>query len=234
MISGGFQAAYESLAPHFEKYAVQKLVTIKGPSMGETPQAIPNRIDRGEPVDVVIVVDDALDGLIKKGKIRPDSRVDLARSRIAMAVKAGAPKPDISTVDALKRTLLAAKSIAYSDSASGVYLEKVLFPRLGIWDQVKDHARMIPAEPVGRVVARGEAEIGFQQLSEMKPVPGIDIVGLLPEGAQKVTTFSGGIATDTKNYEGAYALLKFLAMDFVREPIERTGLEPVATGKTAY
>ena len=233
MISGGFSSAYDALAPHFEKYAVQKLITVHGPSMGDTPEAIPNRIDRGEPVDVVIMVSEALDGLIKLGKVRADSKVDLARSMIAMAVKAGAPKPDISTVDALKRTLLAAKSIAYSDSASGVYLQNVLFPRLGISEQVKGRAHMIPAEPVGRVVARGEAEIGFQQLAELKPVPGIEIVGLLPEGAQKVTVFSAGIATDTKNYEGAYALVKFLSLDFVREPILRSGLEPVA-GKSAY
>ncbi len=233
MISGGFSAAYDVLAPHFEKFGVQKLVTVHGPSMGDTPEAIPNRIDRGEQVDVVIMVSEALDGLIKRGKVMPDSKVDLARSKIAMAVKAGAPHPDISTVDALKRTLLAAKSIAYSDSASGVYLQNVLFPKLGIADQLKGRARMIPAEPVGRVVARGDAEIGFQQLSELKPVPGIDIVGLIPDGAQKVTTFSAGIATGTKNYEGAYALVKFLSLDFVREPIERTGLEPVA-GKMAY
>jgi molybdate transport system substrate-binding protein len=233
MISGGFSAAYDMLTPHFEKFAVQKLVTVRGPSMGDTPEAIPNRIDRGEPVDVVIMVSEALDGLIKRGKVMPDSKVDLARSKIAMAVKAGAPKPDISTVDALKHALLSAKTIAYSDSASGVYLQNVLFPKLGISEQLKGHARMIPAEPVGRVVARGDAEIGFQQLSELKPVPGIEIVGLLPEGAQKVTTFSAGIATGTKNYEGAYALVKFLSLDFVRDPIERTGLEPVA-GKMAY
>lgn len=233
MLSGGFSAAYDALTPYFEKYAVQKLVTVRGPSMGATPGAIPNRIDRGEPVDVVIMVSESLDGLIKRGKVRPDSKVDLARSKIAMAVKAGAPKPDISTVDALKRTLLAAKSIAYSDSASGVYLQNVLFPKLGIWEQVKDRARMVPAEPVGRVVARGDAEIGFQQLSELKPVPGIEIAGLIPEGAQKVTVFSAGIATDTKNFEGAYALVKFLSLDWVREPIERSGLEPVA-GKMAY
>ncbi len=233
MISGGFSAAYDVLTPHFEKFAVQKLVTVRGPSMGDTPQAIPNRIDRGEPVDVVIMVSEALDDLIKRGKVMPDSKVDLARSKIAMAVKAGAPKPDISTVDALKRTLLAAKSIAYSDSASGVYLQNVLFPKLGISEQLKGRARMIPAEPVGRVVARGDAEIGFQQLAELKPIAGIDIVGLIPDGAQKVTTFSAGIATGTKNYEGAFALVKFLSMDFVRDPIARTGLEPVA-GKTAY
>jgi len=234
MISGGFSAAYKALGPYFEKYAGSKLVTVEGPSMGTTPQAIPNRLERGEQADVIIMVGEALQGLINRGKVIPDSRVDLARAKIAMAVRTGATKPDISTLEAFKRTVLAAKSIAYSDSASGVYLETVLFPRMGISEQLKGKARMIPAEPVGRVVARGEAEIGFQQLPELKPVEGIDIVGLIPEEAQKVTVFSAGIAVGTKNYEGARELIKFLSSDFTREAIAKAGMEPVATGKTAY
>jgi molybdate transport system substrate-binding protein len=234
MISGGFQAAYRTLGAEFEKLTGFKLVTVAGPSMGETPQAIPNRIDRGEPVDVVIMVGDALDGLAKRGKVDPESRRDLARSPIAMAVRAGESKPDISTVEALRRALLEAKSIAYSDSASGVYLETVLFPRLGIAEQLRGKARAIPAEPVGKVVARGEAQIGFQQLSELKAIPGIDIVGLLPEGAQKITMFSAGISTTAKEPQGAYALVKFLSSDFSRQTIIDTGLDPVAKGKEAY
>jgi molybdate transport system substrate-binding protein len=234
MISGGFQAAYRTLGPEFERLTGFKLVTVAGPSMGETPQAIPNRIDRGEPVDVVIMVGEALGELAKRGKVNPDSRKDLARSPIAMAVRTGEPKPDISTVDALKRALLDAKSIAYSDSASGMYLEKELFPRLGIAEQLRGKARAIPAEPVAKVVARGDAQIGFQQLSELKPVPGIDIVGLLPEGAQKITMFSAGISTTAKEQQGAYALVKFLSSDFSRQAIIDTGLDPVAKGKEAY
>ena len=134
-----------------------------------------------------------------------------------MAVRAGDPKPDIGTVEALKRTLLEAKSIAYSDSASGVYIETTLIPRLGIADQLRGKARMIPAEPVGRVVARGEAQIGFQQLSELKPVSGIEIVGLLPGDAQKVTVFSAGLATNAPEPAAGKALIDFKA-----------GLEPIA------
>src|SRR5205807_7777551 len=119
-ISGGFSAAYEKLVPEFERASGDKVVTERGPSMGETPQAIPNRLARGEAADVVIMVGYALGGLIDKGFVAPGSRVDLAWSPIALAVKAGAPKPDISTVDKFKAALLAAKSIAYSDSASGV------------------------------------------------------------------------------------------------------------------
>jgi len=126
--------------------------------MGYAPQAIRNRIARGEPVDVVIIVGDALDGLIKQGRVIPDSRVDVARSGIGMAARKGAPKPDISSLDALKRTLLQAKSIAYSDGASGIYLSTVLVKRFGIADEIKDKSRMIPADPVGGVVASGEYE----------------------------------------------------------------------------
>lgn len=197
--------------------------------MGATPEAIPNRLQRGEPADVLIMVGDALDELIKQGKVVADSRVELARSNIGMAVRAGAPKPDISTVDALKRTLLAAKSIAYSDSASGVYLSTVLFQRLGIADQIKGKSRMIPAEPVGAVVARGDAEIGFQQISELLPVQGIDLVGPLPPEVQKVTVFSAGIVTVAKEPDVGRALVKFLASPAAAPAITRSGLEPVTS-----
>jgi len=227
MISGGLSAAYEELGHDFERDTGNKLTTVRGPSMGATPQAIPNRIDRGEPVDVVIMVGDALTGLVQRGKVVAASRVDIARSSIAMAVRKGDPKPDISTVDALKRALLDAKSIAYSDSASGVYIERELLPRLGIAEQLKGRARMIPAEPVGGVVARGDATLGFQQLSELKPIAGIEIVGLLPEGAQKVTVFSAGISADSKEPAAARALLDYLATPRARAVITRTGLEPI-------
>ena len=227
MISGGLSAAYEELGRDFERDTGHKLVTVRGPSMGSTPQAIPNRIDRGEPVDVVIMVGDALTGLVQRGKVVASSRVDMARSSIAMAVRKGDAKPDIGTVEALKRAMLDAKSIAYSDSASGVYIERELLPRLGIAEQLKGKARMVPAEPVGQVVARGDAQLGFQQLSELKPIAGIEVVGLLPEGAQKVTVFSAGISADSKEPAAAKALLDYLATPQAREVIARTGLEPL-------
>ena len=229
MNSGGFSAAYKALAPEFEKATGHTLSTAWGPSMGETPQAIPNRIDRGEPVDVVIMVGDALDGLLQRGKVVAGSRVDLARSKIAMAVKQGAAKPDISTMESFKRAVLNAKSIAYSDSASGVYLEKVLFPRMGIAQDLKGKARMIPAEPVGLVVGRGEAEIGFQQLSELMPQPGIEIVGLIPAEAQKVTVFAAGISATSQHPDAAKALIDFLASRKAADAVAKTGMEPVAS-----
>lgn len=226
--SGGFSAAYRTLTPQFERVTGNRLVSNWGPSMGDTHDAIPARLRRGEPIDVVIMVGYALDSLIKDGKVIPGSRVDLARSKIGVAVKAGAPIPDVSTVDALRRTLLAAKSIAYSDSASGVYIQNEMFKNLGIEDQVQSKARMIPAIPVGGVVARGEAEIGFQQVSELKPVPGITIVGPLAPEVQRVTVFSAGVVKGAKNAEAARALIAYLASPEAAEAIIESGMEPVA------
>ncbi|TGE01754.1 extracellular solute-binding protein [Methylobacterium nonmethylotrophicum] len=228
--SGGFAAAYRALAPEFERRTGHTLVTEWGPSMGHTPQAVPARLERGEPIDVVVMVGYALDDLIKQGKVQADSRTPLAQSGIALAVRAGAPKPDIATDDALRRTLLAAKSIAYSDSASGVYIEKEMFKRLGIAAEVKDKARMIPAEPVAKVVARGEAEVGFQQLSELKPVPGIEIVGMLPKDVQLYTVFSAGLVTGSREPEAARALIRFLASPEAAAAVRESGMEPLGAG----
>jgi molybdate transport system substrate-binding protein len=225
--SGAFTAAYLELVPQYERATHNQLVTEFGPSMGTTHNAIPLRLERGEVIDVVIMAAQALADLIKQGKVRADSRVDLVQSKIGMAVKAGAPKPDISSVDALKRTLLAAKSIAYSDSASGVYLSSELFPKLGIADQIRGKTRKIEADPVGGVVAKGEVEIGFQQISELRPVKGIDIVGPLPLGAQRVTVFAAGIPATSTQPEVARALIRWLASPAAYPAIRKSGLEPV-------
>jgi molybdate transport system substrate-binding protein len=232
MISGGLTAAYKELVPEFERATGNKVLTAYGPSMGTTVSAIPVRLERGEPADVLIMVGYALGDLINKGKVVADSRVDLVTSPIGMAVRAGAPKPDISSADALKRTLLAAKSIAYSDSASGVYISTELFQKLGIADEVKGKHRAIPAEPVGGVVARGDAEIGFQQISELLPVPGIDIVGQLPPEVQKITVFSAGIASVSKEPEAGKALIRFLASPAAAPVIVKSGMEPIAAAAT--
>jgi molybdate transport system substrate-binding protein len=196
--------------------------------MGTTANAIPARLERGEPADVLILVGYALGELIKQGKAVAGSRIDLVNSKIGVAVKTGAPKPDISTADAVKRALLAAKSVAYSDSASGVYISTEMFEKLGIAAEMKDKARKIPATPVGEIVAHGDAEIGFQQISEMKPVPGIDIVGPLPDELQRVTVFSAAIAAVSKEPEAAKALITFLASPAARQKIIDSGLEPIA------
>jgi len=151
----------------------------------------------------------------------------MVRSPIGIAVKAGSPKPDISSADTVKRALLAAKSIAYSDSASGVYVSTEMFEKLGITEAMQDKARKIPATPVGEIIANGEAEIGFQQISELKPVAGIDIVGPLPDALQKITVFSAGIATVSKQPEAGKALIKFLAAPAARDTLVNSGLEPI-------
>jgi molybdate transport system substrate-binding protein len=232
MSSGGFKAAYLELAKEFESATGDKIVSAWGPSMGDTPQAIPNRIARGEPVDVVIIVGDALQKLIQDGKVVPSSRVDLARSLIGAAVRAGAPRPDISTVDAFKGALAGAKSIAYSDSASGVYIQTVLYSRLAVSDEIKAKSKMIPADPVGEVVARGDAELGFQQVSELKPIKGIDVIGPIPAELQKVTVFAAGVAVGAKEPVAAAALIKFLAAPTAAGAIVASGMEPVNIAPT--
>ena len=226
--SGGFAAAYKELAPAFEKDTGNTLAAAWGPSMGETENAVPQRLKRAETIDVLIMVGYALDDLIKQGKVDPASKVELAKSGVYMAVKAGAPKPDISTADGLRKALLAAKSIAYSDSASGVYIEKEMFKKLGIEDQVKGKAHKIPATPVGEIVASGEAEIGFQQASELLPVKGIDIVGAIPEEVQLYTVFSAGVLATSKEPAAAKALLAFLGSKQAAPVIVKTGMEPIA------
>jgi molybdate transport system substrate-binding protein len=225
--SGGLAAALAELAPEFERSTGNKLVLARGPSMGNTPNAIPARLRRGEPIDVVIMVGYALDGLVREGKVVPDSKVDLARSAIGMVVRKGAPRPDIGSAEAVTRALLAAKSIAYSDSASGVYISTEMLPRLGIADQVKAKSRMIPARPVAEMVASGQAEIGFQQISELLPVPGVDLVGPLPPELQKITVFSAGVVAGSRAPDAARALVAFLASRQAVPAITRSGLEAI-------
>ena len=229
--SGGFAAAYKVLAPAFERATGHTLITGWGPSMGDTPQAVPTRLARGERIDVLIMVGYALDALAKQGKVDPGSVTALARSGIGVVVKAGAPHPDIATVEGLRRALLAAHSIAYSDSASGVYIRDEMFRSLGIEAEVAGKARMIPAEPVGQVVARGEAEIGFQQISELKPIAGIDLVGPLPPEVQRFTVFSAGVVEGSAVSQAARALIRFLAAPEAAAVIRDSGMEPLTADR---
>ena len=227
MTSGAFTAAYLELVPRLELVTRKKLVTA-ATSIGTGETSIPNRLRRGEAVDVVIVADAVLVGFIKEGLIIAESYTPVARSAIGMAVRAGARQPDISTVDALRRTLLQAQSIAYSASVSGEYLSNELLQRLGIADQVLSKCRRIEGgERVGAVIARGEAELGFQQISELLPIPGIDHVTPLPPEVQKVSVFSAGVGRSTADSEAACALIRFLASPEASGAITKSGLEPV-------
>ena len=230
--SGGFAAAYRTLMPEFERQTGHKLVTDWGPSMGTTSNAVPQRLARNEPICVVIMVGYALTSLIQQDKAMPDSQADLARSLIGAAVRQGAPHPDISSVDALRQALLNAKSVAYSDSASGVYIQNEMFKRMGIAEQMQGKGRMIPADPVGEMVARGEVELGFQQISELKPVHGIDLLGPIPAGVQQATVFSTGVAASSQHQDAARARIRFLASPAAAVAIRDSGLEPMGAASS--
>jgi molybdate transport system substrate-binding protein len=226
--SGGFAQAYKDLSGQYERTSGDKLVSAWGPSMGTTRNAIPARLARGEPIDVVIMVGDALDKLMAEGKLEPGSKVVLANSPIACAVRHGAAQPDIHTVDGLRQAFLHASKVAYSDSASGEYIKRELLDKLGIQQQMQGKAAQIPATPVGEIIAHGDADFGCQQRSELKPVEGIDIVGLLPAEVQLKTQFSGAVVRGAAHPQEARALLRFLAAPANAPAIEATGLEPVA------
>jgi TolB protein len=227
MVSGAFNAAYRVLVAEWERSTGHKVTTTSGASMGGAPTSIPSRLARGEPADVVILARTSLDALAKDGRVVSGTQIDLADSRIGMAVKAGAAKPDIATVEQFRRVLLDARSIGYSESASGVYISTEMFTKLGIAGQVAAKAKMISGRPVAEAVAQGEVEIGFQQISELLPVAGTTFVGPIPDDVQRITTFSAGIAATSKSRAAARQLIEHLASAQARETIRRTGLDPV-------
>ena len=226
--SGGLAAAYDVLAPKFEEETGIRLATAYGASTGGAPDSIPARLERGERFDVLIMSQAGLDDLAARDLVRPGTRVDLASSSIGMAVREGAPLPDISTPEAFAEALLAAESIGYSASVSGTYVSTELFPRLGLADELAPKSRRIVSERVAAVVARGEIEIGFQQVSEILSIEGAAYAGPLPAEYQRVTTFSAGIAADAGNPDGAQRLIDFLASEAAAPTIAETGLEPSA------
>ena len=226
--SGGLAAAYDALAPRFEAETGIRLATAYGASTGGAPDSIPARLERGERFDVLVMSQAGLDGLAERGLVRPDTRVDLATSSIGMAVREGAPLPDIGTPEAFVETLLAAESIGYSASVSGTYVSTELFPRLGVAEELAPKSRRIVSERVAAVVARGEVEIGFQQVSEILSIEGAAYAGPIPAEYQRVTTFSAGIAADAANPQGARTLIDFLASEAAAPTIIESGLEPAA------
>jgi molybdate transport system substrate-binding protein len=231
MISAGFFSVYTQLAPAFEKSTGHKLATTRGPSVGDSPEAIPTRLARGEEADVVIMDGVGADLLDQRGLTRPGSRMPLAESFIGMVVRAGQPKPDISTMDALRKTLLAAKSIAYSDSSSGTYLSTIGFKKLGIAEEIAGRTRKVRGPPSGEVVAavvaRGEAEVGFQQVPELIHVPGVDFVGTVPSDIQPPTFFVGALPKNSQHPDAAIDLLRFLSSADAAAIITKAGLKPL-------
>jgi len=220
MASAAFREAYLELVPEFERAIGHKVTTLWVPSV-----QMMSRLKGGETVDLVILSAASLDELVTAGVIA--NRVDLARSGIGIAVRAGAPKPDISSGEAVKRAVLGAKSVVYSTGPSGIYLA-ALFERMGIAPQVRAKLKQVQGEPAGGVVARGDAEIGFQQMSELLPVPGIDIVGPLPPEIQQITAFSAGLHVAAREADAAKALVRFLTAPAAAPVIRKKGMEPAS------
>jgi molybdate transport system substrate-binding protein len=223
IISGGFATAYRELLPSFEQRSGISVTTTSGGSVGSGPNTIPGQIRRGVAADVVILAREGLRDLAAEQLIVDGSDVDLGRSVIGMIVRAGAPVPDIGTVDKLKAVLLAAKSVAMSSSTSGVYLTTTLFPKLGIAEQMSSKTSMAGAALVGR----GEAEIGLQQVSEILSIPNTQFVGTIPQEVQYVTTYAAAIVARSSQRDAAQRLIAFLSSVDAAAAIRRSGMEPV-------
>lgn len=220
--SNALKSALEELAPQFEKATGHKLVLVWGAAV-----PLRARIEKGETFDSTILNTPGIDDLIKQGKLDGATRTPLARSAIGVAVRKGAPKPDISTTEAFKRTLLNAKSIGYVEQgATGIYL-KQLFVRLGIADEIKSKIKLAPTAAAD-FVARGEAEIGMTQISEILPFAGAELVGPLPADIQLYTSFAGANSAAAKQSDAGKALLKFLVSPDATRVMKAKGLEPAS------
>jgi molybdate transport system substrate-binding protein len=212
--------AYNELVPQFERASGRKVATTWAGTVD-----IMKRMAAGEVHDLVIISSAELEALVGQGKITAGSRVDLAKSGIGVAVRAGAPKPDLSSADALKRTLLAAKTVGYTSGPSGIYMAG-LIERMGIAADIKPKFRSVPSGgTIGTIVANGECEIGFQQISEIVHINGVDFAGPLPPDVQRVTVFSSGVQSGAANADGAKALQQFLTTPSAAAVMRKHGLE---------
>jgi len=233
MISSGFYEVYSQMSAEFEATTGHRLVTTRGPSTGDSPEAIPTRLARGEPADVVILEGGSADALSRKGFVRVDSKIVLARVQTGLVVRAGAPEPDISSVELFRKVLLSAKSIACSDSGSGRFIVETMLPKLGIAEQAMPKIRRVrgppSGEPVAAVVARGEAEIGLQDASELIHVPGIAYVGPIPAALDRNSTYAALITTEAHEPEAAKALIRILSSREAEPIILKAGLTLPAT-----
>ena len=215
------QEAYLELVAQFEKTTGHKVTSAFTGTVN-----VQKRLAGGESYDLIIMAGPAIDNQIKLGKAIAGSRVDFAKSGIGVAVRKGAAKPDISSADALKKTLLAAKSIGYTTGPSGIHMLSV-FEKLGIADQIKGTLKQTPSGVfVGTLIASGDAEVGFQQISELVHFAGIDYVGPLPGDLQRITVFSAAIHTGAKQADAATALVQFISAPAAASVIRKHGLDP--------
>jgi molybdate transport system substrate-binding protein len=231
--SGGFYSSMQKLIPIFEKQTGHTVHLSSGSSMGASPTAIPNRLDRGEHFDVVILAVSELNKLAEKGYVDPNSQRGLVNSRIGMAIPKGAVKPDISTAAKFENVLLNAKHIGYSASASGTHLEKDVFPSFPPveYKVISSKAEKVIGDRVAKRIAEGQFDIGFQQISEIKPFTGqygqVDLVGPIPVSYQKVTVFAAGIGKNAEHEPVAKALIQFVKSPQATKIIEDQGLEQI-------
>jgi len=208
------------LASRFERDTGQKVATEAAGGVD-----VAKRVQNGEAVDIVVLASNAIDKLIADGKVLAGSRVDLVQSGVSIAVRAGAPKPDVSSEEAVKRAVMSAKTLSYSTGPSGVYLEK-MFARWGVLEEIRPRIVVPPpGKPVGSLVADGSVELGFQQLSELINLKGIDVVGPLPPAIQTITIFSGGVSANSTQPDAARAVLKFMASPEATDAKKRHGME---------
>lgn len=226
IISGGFSPAYRQLLPDFEKTSGITVTTTSGGSIGAGPNTIGGQVRRGVPADVIILAREGLSELIDEKRIVAGSDVDLAQSRIGMIVRAGAPKPDIRTVEAFKQAMLHAKSVAMSTSTSGTYLTTKLFPQLGIAAEMAGKISNSGAAAVGR----GEAEVGLQQVSEVMAIQGVDFVGAIPAEIQYITVYAAAIVASSTQVEASKKLIAFLSSPAAAGAISKSGMEPSKRG----
>jgi molybdate transport system substrate-binding protein len=227
LISGGFSSAYEQLVPEFERTSGIKVTTGSGASQGAGPQTIAAQLARGVAADVVILSREGLGELIAANRIIAGTDVDLARVPLGVAVRTGTPKPDVSTVAAIKQLLLKAKTVAVPGSTSGIWLRTDLFPRLGIVEKIN-----IKATPRGthatEMVAAGGADLAVMPVSEILHAAGVDFAGSLPPEIQFVQVFSAAVVAGSEDIEGAKRLIEFLASARASEAIRKSGMEPLA------
>jgi molybdate transport system substrate-binding protein len=221
IISGGFSAAYRQVLPEFERTSGIMVTTTSGGSQGNGPNTIGAQLRRGVQADVVIMSREGLDELIAEGKIVAGTDVDVAQTPLGMAIRAGALKPDISTVDAFKQTLLRAKSVTFTSSTTGIYLTTKLFPRLGIVDEL---ARKSTNSGVA-AVASGDAELALQPVSELLHVKGTDLVGAIPTEVQYVSVFAAAVVAGSREPEASKRLIAFLASESATTAIKESGME---------
>jgi molybdate transport system substrate-binding protein len=227
IISGGFSTAYRQILPEFERTSGIRVTTLSGASQGKGPETIAAQLSRGVAVDVAILSREGLAELLAAGRIESGTDADLARVGIGAAVRAGARKPDISTVEAFKQALLSARTVAVPASTSGIYLTSELFPKLGVADQL-DTKVMPRGSQSAALVAAGDASIVVQPISELLHVPGLDYVGPIPAELQLVQTFAAAVIRGSRELEAAKRLIAFLGSAPAAAAIRNNGMEPLA------